>query len=239
MASEPLSEKRLAEIRARVEQTTPGPWESEVSAYAPLDSLHVAIRTRDKLPAHPWSPRFVAWMTGAIWPMVGDARPRMQHCPACDRTFYQSREVPIDVRADDDIQADADFIAHAPTDVRDLLADNARLQALDALVEYDIDGQIRVVALQKLGEMQAQLEAAQAHEAQMREVVRLVAQSNPYGSWLPPTNAPAGVVCRWCMERAYSPAQCQHDLECTWRQARALLASSPDDASGNGEVKQP
>lgn len=62
-----------------------------------------------------------------------------------------------------------------------------------------------------------------AREAALLLVVRAVAKSNPYGSWLPPTNAPAGVVCRWCMERAYTPAQCQHDQECAWRQARALM----------------
>jgi hypothetical protein len=127
--TEPLSDERITEIRARVEATSPGPWESETAAYAPLDSVHVAIRTRDKLPEHPWSPRYVAWMTGTIAPVIGHAKPRMRHCPTCDRTFYRDREVPIDVRADASIQADAEFIAHAPTDVRDLLADNARLRA--------------------------------------------------------------------------------------------------------------
>lgn len=54
----------------------------------------------------------------------------------------------------------------------------------------------------------------------LRSIVRAVASSNPYESWYSATNSPAGVVCRWCMERAQSPKECQHDHECTWRQAR-------------------
>lgn len=126
---EPLSDERLAEIQARVERTSPGPWEMEVTWHAPDDDLHVAIHTRDKLPAHPWSPRFIAWMTGVVARPIGDLQPRRQHCPTCDHVFYRSREVPFELRADDDIQADADFIAHAPTDVRDLLGDHERLRA--------------------------------------------------------------------------------------------------------------
>ena len=61
-----------------------------------------------------------------------------------------------------------------------------------------------------------------------RAIVVAVANSNPYGGWYPATNGPAGVVCRWCMERAQTPKDVQHDYECTWRQARALMG---DDAS--------
>ena len=68
------------------------------------------------------------------------------------------------------------------------------------------------------------LEELERENHRLRSIVQAVASSNPYGSWYPATDSPAGVVCRWCMERAYSPAQCQHDQECTWRQARALVA---------------
>ena len=78
--------------------------------------------------------------------------------------------------------------------------------------------------------LNAEVARLRAEVAAMREIVQAVASSNPYGSWYPATDSPAGVVCRWCMERALSPQECQHDHECTWRQARALLAAPEGEA---------
>lgn len=74
------------------------------------------------------------------------------------------------------------------------------------------------------------LEELERENHRLRSILAAVASSNPYGSWYPATNAPAGVVCRWCMERALSPKECQHDHECTWRQARAVVAQREEGA---------
>lgn len=71
----------------------------------------------------------------------------------------------------------------------------------------------------KVTALLAENAALTARLASAMSIVQAVASANPYGSWLP-----AGVVCRWCMERALSPKECQHDHECTFRQARALVA---------------
>src|SRR5690242_6000123 len=86
----------------------------------------------------------------------------------------------------------------------------------------------RLALLHEVERQRGIIAEQQEQLAAMRPMVEAVACSNPYGSWLPATNTPPGVVCRWCMERAQSSAECQHDHECNWRQARAYLAAHPE-----------
>lgn len=108
-------------------------------------------------------------------------------------------------------------------------------QALDDAVLTRTGRSIGDLASGKvLADIMPEIEALRSDkEVAMREIVQAVASSNPYGSWYPATNSPAGVVCRWCMERALSPAQCQHDHECTWRQARTLLGTYDGEHHGD------
>lgn len=126
----PLTDERLAEIHERVERATQGPWETErsVSQAHNASEVHWSVRTHDKLPAHPWSPRYILWMCGLLWEARGSHEPRMRWCPACEHMHYEHREVPVDLRSDPEIEADATFIAAAREDVPALLAEVDRLR---------------------------------------------------------------------------------------------------------------
>jgi len=81
---------------------------------------HFAIETEEKQPEHPWSPRVVAWITGMLRSDLHiNAIKGMKYCPECSAWHYQRwREVGVDVRVDERVEADARLIAAAP----DLLA---------------------------------------------------------------------------------------------------------------------
>ena len=99
---------------------------------------------------------------------------------------------------------------------------DGRLQARETTVarfKVDFNG-----VMDRLEELERENHRLATENTTMCLLIKAVANSNPYGSWYPATNSPAGVVCRWCMERAQSPSECRHDHECTWRQARAFVA---------------
>lgn len=130
---------RLGEIRVRADAATPGPWLHETSLTMD-DSVHYAIRTRDPMPEHPWSPRFVAWMTGLLLPYVRPSnRPKGAYCDSCRHMCYRGREVAIDVRQDTETEADASFLASAREDVPWLLAEIDRLSAETSGLRHQLD----------------------------------------------------------------------------------------------------
>jgi hypothetical protein len=124
-------DKRLAEIAERASKATAGPWVAE-QATRREHTIHWDVRTQDKLPEHPWSPRFIAWMTGLVF----DALPRLTgqrivECPTCHtvNVDHRSLQIPIDVRWDDQTEADAQFLAYSRTDIPWLLEQIATLRA--------------------------------------------------------------------------------------------------------------
>ena len=126
---EPMPPERLAEIRSREQAATPGPWLSETSLTTD-DLVHLAVKTAEPMPEHPWSPRFVAWITGLLLPYVRPSeRPTSTWCNACHHRCYRGRTVAVDIREDSQTKADASFIAFARKDVPDLLAEVNRLTA--------------------------------------------------------------------------------------------------------------
>jgi hypothetical protein len=138
-----LTDERLAEIQARAEAATPGPWLAETSMTMD-NGVHYAIRTREPLPEHPWSPRFVAWLTGSILTYLRPGeRPQATYCDACRHMCYRGREVAIDFRTDPNTEADAAFLAHAREDVPALLAEIGRLEAKSA---RDLDDEWRFLS---------------------------------------------------------------------------------------------
>lgn len=107
-------------------EATPGPWMKEVSVHSNgmLDA-HFAVRTVDKHPDHPWSPRFITFMTGTLRSdlRVNDIK-GAKYCRECEAWHLGwSREIGVDVRADAKCEADATFIAtFDPPTVLHLLA---------------------------------------------------------------------------------------------------------------------
>lgn len=75
---------------------TPGPWMVEKRTRPNEQCVHYSIRTVDRQPDHPWSPRFIAWMTGCLLPYAG---PNVR---------------PDDAPDDPITEADARLIAAAP-----------------------------------------------------------------------------------------------------------------------------
>lgn len=124
-----MTPEELERIRARLAATTPAPWVAE-RTWNPEADVHFTIRTRDPLPAHPWSARYIAWLTGTLKPdLNAHAEPRRVKCEACGYVHYNHRalQVGVDVRCDPESEADAEFLAHAPEDVAALLAEVERL----------------------------------------------------------------------------------------------------------------
>ena len=126
--NEPMTNERIALIRRRAEAATPGPWLPEISMTDEM-TAHYAIRTRDALPEHPWSPRFVAWMTGLLREVSRSNGPPSTYCESCRHVCWRGREITVDVRQDAQTEADADFIAQARQDIPDLLAELEHIQA--------------------------------------------------------------------------------------------------------------
>lgn len=109
-----LSDLKLEEWERIAREATPGPWTKEISVYSngSLDA-HFAVRTVDKLPDHPWSPRFITFMTGTLRSdlRVNDIK-GAKYCRECEAWHLGwSREIGVDVRADAKAEADATFIA--------------------------------------------------------------------------------------------------------------------------------
>lgn len=123
-----MTDERLAEIERRASEATPGPWVTEQSI-THEQSVHWSVRTRDKLPEHPWTPRFVLWMTGLVLNLIPRTASDSKWCPSCERMVYGSREVHVDMRHDEQIEADAAFVAHAREDIPDLIQHIRLLEA--------------------------------------------------------------------------------------------------------------
>lgn len=114
-------------------EATPGPWTKEVSVYSNGSlNAHFAVRTVDKQPEHPWSPRFITFMTGTLRSdlRVNDIK-GAKYCRECEMWHLGwSREIGVDVRADAKAEADANHIAtFDPPTVLSLLT---RIEALEA-----------------------------------------------------------------------------------------------------------
>ncbi len=122
-----MTDTELAEIKARADAATPGPWVGELSLSNYLFA-HYAIRTAESLPAHPWSPRFIAWMCGMLGEPGSSAYPQLKVCECCHRAYFRGRELHVDVRDDPQIQADVAFLAHAREDVPALIAEIEKLK---------------------------------------------------------------------------------------------------------------
>lgn len=108
--SNPSIEELLEIARA----ATPGPWTKEISVYSngTLDA-HFAVRTVDKQPDHPWSPRFITFMTGTLRSdlRINDIK-GAKYCRECETWHLGwTREIGVDVRVDPKAEADATFIA--------------------------------------------------------------------------------------------------------------------------------
>ena len=119
-------------------EATPGPWMKEVSVHSNgmLDA-HFAVRTVDKHPDHPWSPRFITFMTGTLRSdlRVNDIK-GAKYCRECEAWHLGwSREIGVDVRADAKCEADATFIAtfDPPTVLRLLAALRAQADRVRVL----------------------------------------------------------------------------------------------------------
>lgn len=98
--------------KARAAAATQGPLVVEKAVHERF-SVHYAIRTRDKLPEHPWSARYLAWLCGSL----GQA---------------QNARQPSEYRDDPQIEADANLFASAPVDIA-ALADGVDIEAILAL----------------------------------------------------------------------------------------------------------
>jgi hypothetical protein len=89
--------------REREAKATPGPLTFEKKECRDLGSWHYAIKTAYNHPAHPHSPRFIAWLCGSL----GEITP--------------SRRTPDDARNDPEIEADIEFFIKAHEDIPALL----------------------------------------------------------------------------------------------------------------------
>lgn len=99
-----------ARLRELVAKATPRPWVAERSRSYD-EFVHWSIRTVEKLAAHPWSPRYIAWLTGGFEMQSRYAgRGQVRYCSECKHQCYRWREVAVDVRVDEQIEADLELI---------------------------------------------------------------------------------------------------------------------------------
>lgn len=106
----PLSPKELLARLVELEsKATPGPWMTEDSVSYD-GGIHRSIRTVDKLPEHPWSARYVVWLNGKLGEWRRSHEPKWQYCEVCKRGHYEGREVHVDIRHDEAIEADSEMI---------------------------------------------------------------------------------------------------------------------------------
>lgn len=97
-------EERIQEIRERLSKATKHKLTVEKNVRELEDSVHYTIQTAKKLPEHPWSPRFIAWMCGSL----GEA--------------LHNRD-PKESRDDPEVEGDAQLFAHANSDIEFLLSE--------------------------------------------------------------------------------------------------------------------
>lgn len=140
----------VAEIRARLEAATPGPWEAEIG-----EDIQVNAGT-----------------ALTVWNETGDVGTPARSWRSTDRIFefvdakWELEEEDYSVMA-----SNAEFIAHAPTDVAFLLEENARLEVLLAEVKgqaeaimFESDAEpARAAILGLLAEAQALRDDLRAH----------------------------------------------------------------------------
>lgn len=103
-----------AQLRELADRATQAPWMLERSAYeGDGGAAHYSIRTVEKMPDTPWSPRYIAWLTGAL---LSDMLPRFEtkgqthYCETCGHRVWRWREVGVEVREAAEARADAEHI---------------------------------------------------------------------------------------------------------------------------------
>lgn len=103
----------LAQLTVLLQKMTPAPWMSEKSfshAYEP--NVHWSIHTVEKMPDTPWSPRFITWMTGCLRDAHSINRndDGYHYCDHCKRGYLGHREAGVEVRVDEQTEADVQGI---------------------------------------------------------------------------------------------------------------------------------
>lgn len=100
-----------ARLRQLVAKATPRPWVAERSRSYD-EFIHWTIRTVEKLAAHPWSPRYIVWLNGGLGEILNryTARGQVTWCPECKHQCYRWREIAVDLRVDEMIEADLELI---------------------------------------------------------------------------------------------------------------------------------
>lgn len=125
----PMSDERLAEIEARDQAATPGPW----AWFGNTDVRDACLATPDR--GRLYVMQFARWGMASAQPVFRDDAAR-QMVKASEVPVYEvapkasSRDDPRVYRADISgfRNPDAEFIAHARQDVTDLLAEVGRLR---------------------------------------------------------------------------------------------------------------
>ncbi len=240
---EAMTDERLAEIRRRAIHATEGPWVCE-TAENDFD-CHFTVRSTAHFAEHPWSPRYVAWLNGAIRD-ASIEQIRQQTCPTCGYFIHNHRmlQVGADVRVDNDMRDDAEFIAHAREDIPALLAEVKRLQSWRDIAAEHLSNQIaleqenerlrnEVLALKLqadgaaslLLDVQRDCVAARQEANAMRAIVEAVAGDIVAVYWNRETHR---FCCRWCdADHKLHIRQIEHTADCRYQQARAFVAQYP------------
>ena len=128
-----LTPAQVEAIRLRAAAATKGPLVVEKAMTRDTDSFHYSLRTAEKQPETPWSPRYVCWFNGMLadstnWRMK-DGR-EIALCKTCGQWGAITRRVAgVDLRIDAQIEADATFLSHAQPDVLALCATASALLA--------------------------------------------------------------------------------------------------------------
>lgn len=130
--------ERIAKARAAMDAgITPLPWMAEKAwAHANDETVHWSIRTVEKMPDTPWSPRYIAWMTGALLNGIGASHVPYKFCESCQHGYFKRREVAIEVRVDPLVETDVSAIVAVMNAAPDLFAlideQAARITALES-----------------------------------------------------------------------------------------------------------
>lgn len=151
-----LTPEALAAIRARLEPITPGPWRAMSAGNCTMEDGRLAAIAEVEGLPRPWNPVWVGWMSAKNY----------------FKTFLRT--------------ADAEFIAHAPADLRALLAQVEALQQRAEATETDEARAVRLVrqtevidakVRQRYGAQIRELtERAEAAESQLRDLAAQHAQ---------------------------------------------------------------
>lgn len=108
-AKDDTSDSAIGGLAELLSEMTSGPWMPERSfSYANCPDVHWSIRTVDKALDTPWSPRYVAWMNGALRnsDCIGGSEVPYRYCEHCQRGYIKGREAGVEVRVDKQTEAD-------------------------------------------------------------------------------------------------------------------------------------